>query len=1631
MKNKALKTILIVALIIALTIADFVLVGTKLVTYALEDIGVKFNAYFKSEEGEETPEIEYEIDNQEMKLCFEISVESGVSFDGVITLSENANFKLKDGLSQGISKIEGNKIILETIRTGNTAKIEVGIEPVVQEDYGEDMLSKESTLTLSGNYDDGTDSNKSINLEEKVRLTLTPPANIETSLNGKIITNKSYQLGEETKKIVQIELSSAVLGNVYPIEETTFEVSLPKEVEGIEVITKGTYATNGEADRVLIENTNYMWDKVNNKLQISIKNTSKDSKISWKQNAIDNVIVTLILPETVNTTAEEYNVTSKIKLYGQEESLDEKTLNYNLAEEADEIIRASIHNNEDIYKGKIYSREEREYTSTTNIEVNYANLIQGVTIKEKNTYRKDITLEDLTANIEYKTTTISKSEFDKVLGETGSLLIKDQSGNTVKEVKSTDFATDGKLIITYASGVKELTIEMTKAIGSGVIRLEHTKVIKTENYTEEEIDSIKYLVEQGEVIYNTQTNKFGIGKDLKDVTSQVALTVPETISAEGNKEISMSITLKTDNEKYELFENPIFIVTMPEGVTVNSVSDGADSTLYGGLEISKLEVISNKEIEIALTGKQTEYIESNINSQINFKANVSIEKLMPNKVDSIKMQYQNKGNTYNIESEKINVIASNTKLLTHVKVENYNGSGEILERYSNNTTEITGELPVGNTEEIEMTVIYTIINNYAQDIVASMAAVDVNYTNYEGNKTDLLTEIEQDVEVKAGEMKQISKTVKIPAELYYGEKIDLATLLECTYSGTLYKVRNDIGLETEGKEGLRDITIIDDKIQVETFAQLGDGSGVSKYDEVYNEQIISYIIEVTNISNETISNIIVKNKQDNGNIYDLKEIEIINYAVSGETVIEHVYAELSTDLKVFESFELKKGESIELLCRVVAKKKEENNITSANISISANGLEQQNLSQISNKVKESSIKISSRKALTEEVQMYATEVLKISNYITNLTDKEMNDIDVKLYLSEGLEFKGNTMVEVLDLGGEKLERLSDIHYNKDDNCLEFKITKLNANEIINITAYTYIKAMDLEQLSTEVMTYAKVNDVVSNNVKVNAKQIETELSVIQSVNILEGQKVKNEEIIIITGEITNKGYVDTTAIIKDDLPEGLEIVKVELKQNGQVIDKTESASDSLAYVIAEIEKGETVTIIIEAKVNTSRIILEELTNQIIATPKYGETVYSNEIIIEIDSDVDTNMGGEDSGDEVPGEQEDEYKDPTLEIPDDDKPEDDKPGDDKPGDDKPGDDKPGDDKPGDDKPEDDKPEDDKPEDDKPGDQEEQDYTISGYAWVDKNENGLKDVDEVIPNVLVKIIDIDNKNTFLKDKNGKEIEIKTDKNGGYAIKNLPKGNYNLIFKYNTEVYEIKANTGIKDYIIEKTDEKVAITNNINLEQNKTLDLILMELTEFNMKLDKYISKVIVQTANETRTSTYTENQLAREEISKKYLSGATVLVEYNIKISNIGELSGYVTEIIDYLPSDMKFYSELNKQWYIGDDRNLYNTTLSNTEIKPGESRTIKLILSKTMTPANTGTTTNIAEISGMMNTKQYVDIDMNNNKSKAEIIVNIATGTMITYIIAVLNSIAILAFGMYIIKNKVIGKEKINEHNKKI
>lgn len=125
--------------------------------------------------------------------------------------------------------------------------------------------------------------------------------------------------------------------------------------------------------------------------------------------------------------------------------------------------------------------------------------------------------------------------------------------------------------------------------------------------------------------------------------------------------------------------------------------------------------------------------------------------------------------------------------------------------------------------------------------------------------------------------------------------------------------------------------------------------------------------------------------------------------------------------------------------------------------------------------------------------------------------------------------------------------------------------------------------------------------------------------------------------------------------------------------------------------------------------------------------------------------------------------------------------------------------------------------------------------------------------------------------------------------------------------------------------------------------------------------------------------------------------------------------------------MTFSSEINRSWYIGKDGDLHTTELKDVLIQPGESKTVKLVLTRDMTKENTGTVKNEAEILRSESAEQLADIDStggNKNANEddigvANVIIGVATGSEVIYMTLGAICIIILGIGIYLIKKKVM------------
>ena len=198
------------------------------------------------------------------------------------------------------------------------------------------------------------------------------------------------------------------------------------------------------------------------------------------------------------------------------------------------------------------------------------------------------------------------------------------------------------------------------------------------------------------------------------------------------------------------------------------------------------------------------------------------------------------------------------------------------------------------------------------------------------------------------------------------------------------------------------------------------------------------------------------------------------------------------------------------------------------------------------------------------------------------------------------------------------------------------------------------------------------------------------------------------------------------------------------------------------------------------------------------------------------------------------------------------------------------------------------------------------------------------------------------------------------------------------------------------------------------------------KFDLKLNKYISKISIKDPKGTKITEYNNTSLAKVEIPAKTINNTTITIEYKIVVTNEGEVAGYANKIIDYLPNGLEFSKANNLEWK-NNKGELITEELDDELIEPGVSKEITLILTKNMDENNTGTDTNIAEIYESASKKGNNDIDSKvNNKelkeddiSSADLIISIKTGKVLVYFILITSSITILSCGIYLIKKKVL------------
>ena len=1623
MKNKILKISVVIVLIMTLTMTNFIFLGSSLISYAADNVStnhknIEFNAYFKNSDGQKTTVLERTSDMQDISLYLSLNVNKEGFFIGQVELSD-ANFNIVSSESEFVSKISDNKIYLNQLNAGTSAEIEIKVKPTDNDVMDLSMLNCESKLKLTGVYRDSTE--KDINIEATRTVTMQlVETNTNDSLKNEIniITNKILKVSGEDKRVIQFSLNMGLNDNNYPMKEIYAKINVPtidgKTPEVIKDINLNTMSA-----------FDYKYE--NGYVEITLKNDPTDNnRILWRKQGEENVILTYIYDADVKLDNVEITVEENVTLQ------NDKTLTSNAGrltlsnEEKDATIEVTASNSEEsIYKGKLYSGIDKQYTSKTVLDVNLANIEEYISIKEESS-RYITTDGEADSNIYYNKTTISKEAFDKIFGQEGTMEIYNESGALLSKITNdTETDENGNFVIDYTGREpKGIEIRTSKPVAEGSLEIESTKTIKASdsrlvkaansiatkivygynNYTEKNINAKEGLYTKG--IEAEVEMQMGLNETTTEAKLEINRNSLSTIIA---NDIEMKLILKTDDESRDLYKNPTFTIELPE--QVESIQINSISLLYEEeLKIANYSV-DGRYITIQMEGEQTSYKAQSVEgANIIIDATINVNRTSIAKPETINVTYTNeKANSYanNEEfgriSKPIEVVApKDVTAINRIQALNIETIGEDktsnvnLQRGTDSKqVEVDFEIINNNEENVENVnvmgtfptktdknnidikvvdgikvdnakVYYTENENATADISNAENGWTENIANPETVKKYLVTMDKIDSRTVVGG----SYTIDIPENLEYNQTATEG--YEVTYTKGQARNTNTVEATAITME-----TGIGPKIETNLTATLS-GEELTDSSTVKNGEVIKYRVQVSNVGSEDVTNVKVTGMIPDGTM--LVE-PVNNYEYTGASY----YKAIKTDTYETTIESLKVGEVKYVEYEVMVS----SNLAAGTSIANTVEINYSDVVQETNEFKVTSdagsLRTMVKRVTDRQVDLYEAGTVEYFAIIKNISSETINDVKVKTNKSDNLEVSRLTLISGMSENEIQDDELYPIT-SEGSIAVREEETDSTINEDTQSEIIEYsdeINIGTLEPGQVKVLSYnMTINEMPDNaidtiNFSVTASDGEKEHKSndwqdrVNSFDIdmtmesnTETKYVKSGDNITYTIKVKNNSTSQTSGlVIRDEIPSQLTINQV--TRDGEPIEVNTNNIEIQAEIPAN---GET-TIVIDTVVNYSdaRTEAETITNKATANIYGEEIATTSDLNHIIEADVINN------DDNTPGGNNNNNDDETN-----------------------------------------------------GNIANGEQMISGLAWYDENGNGKKDDGEQnLSDITVKLLNVQT-NQLVKDTTGDTLEVKTNGNGMYVLDNIPTGEYIVIFEYNKDQYSLtkykaegiseadNSDARLTELLIGDTRQEVASTDIINIDKENISDISigLIELQNFDLKLDKYVSRILVQNSAGTTTREYNNATTAKIELDAKQMNGSTVIIEYNIVVTNVGEVAGYARNIVDYMPSDLEFSSELNKDWYEKDNA-LYTTAFGNDIINPGESKTITLTLTKTMGEDNLVTRNN-AEIYEDYNDLGLEDgnstpgnnVSGENDMGSADVIISIRTGGVVYMSIGI--TIAIIA-----------------------
>ena len=1560
---------------------------------------------------------------------------------------EKLRAELENAISD-ISIVSDNEISLSYLKDETVVELE--LEYLQDEKMSVKDLMQEFKLQLSGSFINSDLNEVKIGKEEK--LTIGWNYTKDFGFTSEYTKFSPFEIGDAKGTILEnkITVSRNEDKKYLPVKSLNLEIEVPsldgQKPKAVEVNATKLMATRGEdIGEVTFSRDNWIYDEESGKVVITVNNET-DGYAKYSMGEDEFIIVYRYenyvekepeLTKRAIARLEEYSSPNNNIL---EKQIDNRQAV--LAEEG-QIVTCSATTTEDrISKARIFANYnsdealyETEFKTQVSVNILTSDILKSLKIDATKELYKDIegTIFE-SKDVRVKQVRFNYSEVSALLQNGGDITIKSGNGE-VLYILTYQAITGEDDVVINTNDAEGLIIVASDIANNGIINFEITKVIKKSTYSRSafksfvEVESkISAEVEYSEIEGTANLGEETITKKFEEAQTIANISLNKTYfsTLNSNEDVELKIELNNDKENSDLYKNPSFEIVFPSNITEVEVE--SINLLYeDGLSILDHKVTKEDEqvkIRVDLIGTQTRFIDSGFTNGTNIILNlkVDVDDYTPAKEDQIKMYYCNEDVTnyqtqtkWSISKSIPNGILKTTNgfdvaiinyqtpsgLVVASGIINYDGKlSEIksvkqgskdaqiprgsaariakmellaLNNTGNDCTDLIfiGRIPfkgnkdVVTNEDLGTTILARIVDGIQEDINNKYLANVYYSTNPEATRSlkdeandwketpENLNDVRSFLIVVKGTM-EAGTVLKYTYDFEIPESLPYETNITGSF-GAYFNNHTENGIidEASTSEKVSLITEAGPRIEAHLDVDVGDGVNVS----IYN--YLKYTLSVINTGSITAEQVTAK--------VDIpKEAINVKEDATKEGDVGYIM-DYTTEALDFDVGTIEPGDTKEYTYILrVALGTEDKAVRSKAIVTSPTFSKNIESNEIINRVKETTFAMNVSTESIEGVDIGEKE--KYTLELQNVLDEDLNNVIVTFNIGEIYKYDSASM------DGNKVKTKVDEQEGK----IHIYVGNLGALESKTIEVDVVGTSVESGNLKTECYFEASADGKETEKGRVLERFINKSILVAEETSAELPEEINENDVIILAFKIENKGTCSTNnSSIELTLPDKLEVLNV--NYNDEYTLSATREEDKVICNLPIIGTNQPV----EVKFNIKALNMEGFDNSRVEIDKVlhndnqsditfnplNVTILNNRLTLQEETELEQKLTieqNEKAFEEYVKANNVESDDKVQEMSEEDKNFIEKG----------------------------KQSIENTEETNGSEKVEEsmvgDYNISGKAWYDTDKNGSLDEEKGVSNVKVYLYN--SSNEMLKS-------TVTNSEGNYSFNNIEEGKYYVGFNYDDETHKLSSykKSGVEEG---KTSEVIkvranlvnAMSNNILVADNvENLNIGLQDKDTFDLKVSKYLSKVIVKTPKGTKEYNYDNKELAKVEIDPKYINDAKIDIEYTIIVENIGNIEGYAGKVADYIEPGIKFDEEENPDWYMGTDGYLYTKSIDDEILEPGKTKELKLIVHKDISEDNTGVLLNKVKL---LDSFTYINVeeDENENTSVQNLFVSVSTGS---------------------------------------